>query len=97
MEYKKIGIIISITIFIMGCSSYDETGFNRVSKRNWHSMGYIDQEGYDISGYSGEGYDREGYDRYGYDVENYDKDGFNDYGYNREGYDRNGYKKKWLE
>jgi len=47
MKYK-IAIIIGMIIFMVGCSNYDEKGFNQVTKRNWHSMGYTDKEGYNI-------------------------------------------------
>ena len=99
---KKIYMVLVFIsmIFLTGCSSYDNRGFNTKTGRNWHTMGKFDISGYDVNGYTRDGLDNRGfnqegwhkytdspYDYYGFDFAGIHKDTktkYNERGFNQE-------------
>ncbi|MGL5089307.1 MAG: exopolysaccharide Pel transporter PelG [Cetobacterium sp.] len=101
--FNKKGYMILVLLsllFLTGCSSYNEKGFNVSTGRNWHTMGKYDSLGYDYKGYNRDGVDKKGfteegwnrytqssYDYYGFDVDGIHEETdtlYNERGFNRE-------------
>ncbi len=81
--YLPIIVIILLSGFLNGCSRYDEKGFNKITRHNWHTMSVYDLSGYDMNGYSSEGADKRGFTSVGWNVftdSPYDYTGFDLYG-----------------
>jgi uncharacterized membrane protein len=66
--YLPIIIIIILSGFLNGCSRYDEKGFNKITRHNWHTMSTYDLDGYDMNGYNSEGADKRGFTSLGWNV-----------------------------
>lgn len=85
--YIPLLLIIILTGVFSGCTSYNEAGFNRVTRHNWHTMSLYDEEGYSVEGYSSEGINRRGFDTYGWNTytdTSYDYLGFDAEGVHRD-------------
>ncbi len=60
---KKIylGLLVFLLLLLVGCSSYDKKGFNKITGNNWHTMGLYDKEGFNVKGYTILGIDKRGF------------------------------------
>lgn len=94
-------VILILIFFLGGCSSYDRNGFNKVTKRNWHTMSNYSLQGYDYEGYNSSGVNSLGFNRSGWNIftdSPYDSFGFDVQGvhkvteksYDERGFDREG-------
>ncbi len=80
-----IPIFIIILSLLIGCTNYTVDGFNKKTKRNWHTMSYYNKAGYDYDGYNQDGvnirgFTKEGWNNYTdspYDYYNFDYEGIN--------------------
>ena len=83
MNKKLYLVLFAILMLILGgCTAYDKSGFNNVTKRNWHTMGLYSVEGYDFEGYNSEGVNSLGFNRTGWNE-------FTDTAYDFRGFDVN--------
>jgi len=84
--YIPLIVLLILTGVLTGCTSYNESGFNDITKHNWHTMSLYDVESYDADGYSSEGADKDGFNSSGWNI--YTESSYGYYGFDVKGIHR---------